>query len=196
MSLLTTVNIINTQLSKNQLRQLLLQQRQQLSPCQWQEKSNVICNLLRSSTLFVGAKNIAAYFSFRKEPDLNCLFTTEHTWGFSRCVNKTLLWHSWACTQPLQTNSYGILEPLPTAPLLHPKDVDLIIVPAVACDARGYRLGYGGGYYDRLLTLPQWAAKPTIGVVFDFAFFPQIPINSWDRKLHAVCTEKGLMILN
>lgn len=196
MSLLTTVSIIiNPQLSKNQLRQFLLQQRQSLSLFQWQEKSKLICDLLRSANIFAGAKTIAAYFSFRFEPDLNCLFTTERTWAFSRCVNKSLIWHTWAFSQPLQTNSYGILEPLPIAPLIHPEDIDLVVVPAVACDARGYRLGYGGGYYDRTLSLPQWAAKPTIGVVFDFAFLPQLPNNSWDRKLHGICTEKELIML-
>lgn len=152
--------------------------------------------MLRSCDLFVAAKTIAAYFSFRLEPDLKSLFTTERNWGFSRCINTSLVWHSWTLNEPLQTNTYGILEPLPTAKLLEPKDIDLIVVPAVACDALGYRLGYGGGYYDRLLSSPQWAAKPTIGVVFDFAFLPQLPINSWDRKLHGICTEKKLIMLN
>ncbi len=152
--------------------------------------------MLRSCDLFIASKTIAAYFSFRFEPDLNYLFTTERTWGFSRCVNKSLVWHSWALNQPLQTNSYGILEPLPTAELLQPEDIDLIIVPAIACDEQGYRLGYGGGYYDRLLSSPPWADKPTIGVVFDFAFLPQLPVDSWDRKLHGVCTEKKLIMLN
>ncbi|MHC5824929.1 MAG: 5-formyltetrahydrofolate cyclo-ligase, partial [Nostoc sp.] len=64
--------------------------------------------------------------------------------------------------------------------------------PSVACDYQGYRLGYGGGYYDRLLSLPQWQTKPTIGIVFDFAYLSQIPIESWDKPLQAVCTETRL----
>ncbi len=150
---------------------------------------------MRSSTLFIKAKTIAAYFSFQFEPNLSCLFNSDRIWGFSRCVNNSLIWHTWAASQPLQTNSYGILEPLPIAPLLQPEDIDLIIVPAVACDEQGYRLGYGGGYYDRTLSSPPWVKKTTIGVVFDYAFIPQLPVNSWDRKLHGVCTEKKLIML-
>lgn len=167
-----------------------------LSLSQWQEKSQRICQLLSSCHIFINAKTIASYFSFRFEPDLKYLFTNKQTWGFSRCVNNSLVWHTWSFPQPLQTNAYGILEPLTTAPLLSPETIDLIIIPAVACDALGYRLGYGGGYYDRLLSSPQWVAKPTIGVVFDFAFLPQLPIDSWDRKLHGICTEKQLIMLN
>ncbi len=186
---------ITTFPTKTQLRRRLLQQRQLLTPAQWQEKSMQICHLLSASPLFSNAKTIVAYFSFRNEPDLSYLFSLERTWGFSRCVNKSLTWHSWSLNQPLQTNSYGILEPLPVAAILQPEEVDLIIVPAVACDELGYRLGYGGGYYDRTLSSPLWAAKRTIGVVFDFAFLPQLPVDEWDRKLHGICTEKKLIML-
>jgi 5-formyltetrahydrofolate cyclo-ligase len=85
--------------------------------------------------------------------------------------------------------AYGILEPHPQAPTLSPSEVDLILVPAVACDLQGYRLGYGGGFYDRMLSNPAWAKLPTIGIVFDFAHLAQLPKDPWDQPLHHVCTE-------
>lgn len=186
-------------MEKAQLRRSLLKTRQSLSIQEWQQKSDRICSHLQSSTVFTQAKTILAYFSFRQEPNLSPLFTTNHhRWGFPRCVGDTLYWHiveTGNFTSLLQTGAYGILEPLPNTPTLQPDEVDLILVPAVACDYQGYRLGYGGGYYDRLLSLPEWASKPTIGVVFEFAYLPHLPSDTWDIQLHKVCTEKGLRMI-
>jgi len=90
--------------------------------------------------------------------------------------------------------AYGIWEPDANAPILEPAEVDLILVPSVACDRHGYRLGYGGGYYDRLLSSSEWASQLTIGIVFEFAFLPQLPSDIWDQPLSGVCTEMGLIL--
>jgi len=162
----------------------------------WQKKSDRVCTQLQSSSRFTQAKTILAYFSFRQEPDLNPLFTdTQHSWGFPRCVGQSLLWHRWQHGEALQTGAYGIFEPHANSPTLEPDDVDLILVPAVACDRQGYRLGYGGGFYDRLLSSAEWRSKPTIGIIFDFAFLPQLPIDGWDQPLKGVCTETGLIMM-
>lgn len=180
--------------TKAELRKKLLKQRQAMTLEEWQQKSDRICAHLQSSPLFTQSKTILAYFSFRQEPDLSPLFTdTQHRWGFPRCVGKSLLWHSWQPGETLQKGNYGILEPHPDAPILEADRVDLILVPGVACDVRGYRLGYGGGFYDRLLSYPDWVSKPTIGIVFDFACLPQLPIEDWDLRLQAICTEYRLI---
>jgi 5-formyltetrahydrofolate cyclo-ligase len=224
--------------NKAQLRQQLLKERRSLSVETWREKSDRLCFHLQSSSLFVRAKTVLAYFSFRQEPDLSPLFDQPSelddpksgcqdslsltpcplspegdpsfpspagegcrrrgegkSWGFPRCVGDTLSWHLWRSGEPLQKGVYGISEPDPKAAIIEPDRVDLILVPAVACDVRGYRLGYGGGYYDRLLSLPIWSSKTTIGIAFEFAYLPELPIDNWDRPLQGVCTEMGLKMV-
>jgi 5-formyltetrahydrofolate cyclo-ligase len=175
---------------------MLLQQRRAIAPNEWRARSDRLCQHLKSSLLVTDAQTILAYFSFRQEPDLAPLIdnASDRVWGFPRCVGKSLVWHVWSKTSnlPLQLGAYGITEPHPDCPTLVADQVDLILVPAVACDRQGYRLGYGGGFYDRLLSNPAWAAKPTIGIVFEFAYLPQLPTAAWDQPLSAVCTEAGL----
>ncbi|WP_138505068.1 5-formyltetrahydrofolate cyclo-ligase [Nostoc sp. PA-18-2419] len=187
------MDTVNCQLNKTQLRRTLLKTRQAMAIREWREKSDRICFHLQNSALFAQAKTILAYFSFRQEPDLSPLFTdTKYRWGFPRCVNQSLSWHVWQPHDSVASSAYGISEPHPNAPTLDPTEVDLILIPSVACDYQGYRLGYGGGYYDRLLSSPEWLTKPTMGIVFDFAYLSQLPIEPWDKPLEAVLTESGL----
>lgn len=186
---------MENQLGKLELRRYLLHKRRSLPGEEWRKKSDRLCSHLQSSPLFSPARTILAYFSFRQEPDLSPLFTdSKRRWGFPRIEQKSLVWHHWMPGEPLFKGDYGIFEPYPDSPLLTPHEVDLILVPAVACDARGYRLGYGGGYYDRLLSSADWASKSTIGIVFEFAYRPQLPVDPWDKPLHSICTEDRFQV--
>lgn len=194
--LLQQMDTVASQLAKAELRRSLIKTRQLMSQEEWQEKSDRICTHLLSSSLFTPAKTVLAYFSFRQEPNLSLLLKiNSYHWGISRCVEKNLIWHAWKTGDTLQRGAYGILEPLPHAPTIQPEEVELILVPSVACDYQGYRLGYGGGYYDRLLSSPAWASKLTIGIVFDFAYLPQLPVEAWDIQLDGICTEIGLKMI-
>jgi 5-formyltetrahydrofolate cyclo-ligase len=178
---------------KSSLRRQLLRQRQALPVEVWQAQSDTLCRHLLEYPQFVSAKTIVAYQSDRQEPNLNYLFTHAHKqWGLPRCVGRNLLWHCWQPSEPLVIGSYDILEPRPELPPLLPGNIDLILVPAVAIDRDGYRLGYGGGYYDRLRANPLWRKIPTIGIVFDFAYVDTLPIDPWDLPVDAVCTELGV----
>ncbi len=186
---------------KKELRSSLLKKRRSMSETEWREKSDRLCRYLENFSLFQTAKTVLAYFSFRQEPDLSLLFTnigekttfSPKTWGFPRCIEKSLSWHIWQPENSLQKGAYGILEPESNAPLLESSEVDLILVPAVACNVNNYRLGYGGGFYDRMLSKQEWASKPTIGIVFEFAYLKAFPIVSWDKPIDFVCTVNGIM---
>ena len=178
---------------KTQLRRNLLETRKSIPMDEWEQKNSRICSHLLNSPQLKQAKTVLGYFSFRSEPDINPLFAnTEYQWGLPRCVGKSLVWHRYQQNDTLTTGAYGILEPNSCTPVIQAEEVDLIIIPCVACDFQGYRLGYGGGYYDRLLSSPEWVKKYTIGIVFDFAYMPELPFEPWDKPLQAVCTETGL----
>jgi 5-formyltetrahydrofolate cyclo-ligase len=189
------VRKMKSDLTKTELRRSCLQQRLAISPEDWQQKSKQLCQHLQTVPIFQAAQTVLVYFSFKQEPDLGALYsppTTPKTWGFPRCVERSLTWHVWSSADfPLQQSAYGITEPHPEAPTLGPDQVDLILVPCVACDRQGYRLGYGGGFYDRLLGSPAWQGKPTIGIVFEFALLPELTIDPWDQPLTHICTEFG-----
>jgi 5-formyltetrahydrofolate cyclo-ligase len=182
--------------NKKDLRSHLLQQRQAIAPSDWQAKNEAICQHLAQCEVYQNAQVILAYLSNRQEPDLSLLWTDNllpKRWGLPRCVEKDLAWHLCEPSNPeqFQVGAYGILEPIASLSILKPEEVDLILVPAVACDRKGFRLGYGGGFYDRLLSQPSWIGKPTIGIVFEFACLEQLPSDSWDYPLQSVCTEAG-----
>ncbi|OAB62111.1 5-formyltetrahydrofolate cyclo-ligase [Leptolyngbya valderiana BDU 20041] len=174
---------------KSRLRRSVLKTRQSLSEAERRDRSDRICRQLLSSSTFASAKTVLGYFSFRGEPDLSPAIDDNRCWGFPRCVGKSLTWHYWNLGDPLVDGAFGIREPHPQAEAIAPASVDLMLVPAVACDANGYRLGYGGGFYDRLLSLPQWQQVRAIAIVFDFAYLPQLPVDGWDKQLDGVCTE-------
>ena len=177
---------------KQILRRQLLERRQDLPAPVWQAHSALLCDRLSKNPEFSSAQTVLAYQSCRQEPSLNHLFAHHHKqWGLPRCLDRDLQWHRWQPWQTLVSGSYGLLEPHPAAPLLAPSEIDLILVPAIAIDRDGYRLGYGGGYYDRLRADPVWRKIPTIGIVFDFAYVERLPIDPWDVPVDAVCTELG-----
>jgi 5-formyltetrahydrofolate cyclo-ligase len=191
------VQLRTLDMTKPELRRTFLQARRALPMADWRARSNRLVQHLRTAPLFIQASTVFAYFSIHQEPDLRSLWNLndghpDKIWGFPRCVGKTLVWHRWQPSDPLSVGAYGIPEPDATLPIL--TQADLILVPAVACDRRGYRLGYGGGFYDRLLSDPVWAGTPAIGITFAFAHPEQLPHDSWDQPLHAVCTENGLDI--
>ena len=89
---------------------------------------------------------------------------------------------------------YGIREPRPDAPRVEPEDIDAVLVPGVAFDRSGRRLGYGGGFYDRFLVrLPVEAVR--IGVAFDEQVVEELPSQPHDQSVDLVVTPTEMVSL-
>jgi 5-formyltetrahydrofolate cyclo-ligase len=177
---------------KKQLRRQLLAQRDSLSAAEWQTNSLTICQNLLPFLRQRSPRTIFTYCSHRREVDLSPLTEMYAAqWSIPRCVGKELQWHQLSPDYPLVPGKFGILEPVATSPPTTPTQGDILLIPAVGMDGDGYRLGYGGGYYDRLLCQPQWQEVTTIGVCFSFALVPTLPRQSWDIPLQFCCTERS-----
>ena len=97
----------------------------------------------------------------------------------------------WRPGAGLRTNRHGIDEPFGT--YRRPwRRLDLIIVPLVGFDRSGYRLGAGGGYYDRLFAQRSVARPKCLGWAFALQEIPAVPRDPWDRRLDGIVTERGI----
>tara|TARA_B110000259_G_scaffold168929_1_gene198400 strand:+ start:302 stop:847 length:546 start_codon:yes stop_codon:yes gene_type:complete len=98
--------------------------------------------------------------------------------------------HKWSFSDPLKTNKYGIPEP-EVQSKLYP---DVLLIPLVAFDKKLNRLGYGGGYYDRLITkLSKKKRIIKIGLAFSFQEVDKVPVNIYDQKLDFIVTNKHII---
>lgn len=149
------------------------------------------------------ARQVALYMPIRGEMDTSLLL--EEAWArkmqvlLPRCVPGAAGRMDFVPCQSrarLTQGVFGIWEPSPDcAPLPWDKaslSPDLAVIPALAFDAQGFRLGYGGGYYDRALGHVCFAQTRTVGLNYAACCVSPLPHQAWDFPVQAVCTEEGL----
>ena len=101
---------------------------------------------------------------------------------------KPLLFRAWRPGDPLEAGVFGTLQPSAKREVMEP---DALIVPMLACDREGWRLGYGGGFYDRTLAgLRAKKAITAVGVGFDDQLVPEVPHGPSDQRLDWLLTDK------
>lgn len=102
---------------------------------------------------------------------------------------RALLPRLYTSRSQLKPAVFGILEPPKDAPGIEPNELDLIIVPALAFSLGGYRIGYGGGFYDRFLASSQ---ALSVGLGYS-GFLQDLPVDPWDKPVDFIATEQGVM---
>lgn len=101
--------------------------------------------------------------------------------------DRPLRFRAWRPDEPLVEGDHGTFHPLNEAPLMRP---DVVLVPMLAFDRRGYRVGWGGGYYDRTLELLRKTGNCTaIGVAYSGQEVDEVPTDAYDQRLDWIITE-------
>jgi len=142
----------------------------------------------RRSALVLGA-----YWPVRGEPDLRDALARWHDGGWTIALprvvaaGRSLEFGRWAPGWSMRDAQFGIPVPEPFEPLRP----TLLLVPCVGFDARCYRLGYGGGYYDRTL---EAHAVATIGVAYDSCEIEAFRPGAHDRRLDAIVTQTRCLV--
>lgn len=181
---------------KRQLRDRIEKKRKGLSQAWVQSKSDIIIGHLKKLPEFQSAQMIHCYVAWRNEVNTHGLIK-ELLQSGKRIVipvvelsNHTLLHSEIKKFEDLQVGTFGILEPPKECILpVQLSVLDLIIVPGVAFDLRGQRIGYGGGYYDEFLKKVN-ATK--IGLAYHFQIVDKVPIRNQDERVDIIITEQGV----
>ena len=107
--------------------------------------------------------------------------------------NDIMIFHEISCITDLKIGMYGIPEPCEDLPVFIPKGHCVCVIPALAFDKRGYRIGYGKGYYDRFL---RDFCGTKVGLCYSEFLKDTIPTGKYDSNVDTIITEKGIFTPN
>ena len=186
--------------SKQTLRQQARQIRAALSDDDRDQYSRMITDSLRELPEFAEARCLLVYVGVRTEVRtlhlLHDLLGTNQETVVPYCRGQTLGLFRLQDIDELQPGRFGIPEPPEAIRSLprrtcDPESLDLLVVPGLAFDSSGHRLGYGAGYFDRLLQ----QVRPTatvVGLAFACQMFPTVPVDPHDAPVDCIVSERGL----
>ena len=181
--------------SKKEIRKLIYKFRKEISEKKLKEWSNIICKRIIETEFYQKSKVIICYFPKKGEVDTKVLigysFLHKKKVFLPKVIlsKKSLEFYQVFCLDNVVPGPFKLLEPPLENPKLKDEKVDVVFVPGVAFDIFRNRIGYGGGFYDRILKRIK-ALK--VGIAFSFQIFERLPISAHDEKLDLIITEKGI----
>lgn len=183
--------------AKEALRQRCASLRRALNADARRERSDAMAKLLLTLPEFQRAQVISAYLPLKFEVDPSLAIAQARAEGkvvtMPRVVPKAreLALHVHMPGDELLESSFAVPEPLETAPLVALDTVDVVLVPGLGFDLRGHRLGYGQGFYDRLL--PRLTRAVRVGVAFELSMLVEVPASSHDVPVDVIVTDKRVI---
>ncbi len=178
--------------SKKELRRELLAARLLISEDEKRTLDGALCAALAAHPLFAAADGVLGYLPMRGEPDLTPLFTRARELGkrvfLPRCDKDGMTFHLFEGWDKLTPDRFAIPAPAPTAPVLTDTQNALCLLPGLAADKQGFRLGYGGGFYDRFL--PHFEGYLIFPIYARFVL-DTLPHEAHDQIITHIITEKG-----
>ena len=184
---------------KRELRKHYKTVRRALSAEERSAAEAVICEQLCSLSSFEQAKTILAYYPIGDEPNLLPVieeaFLLRKQIAFPVCdpTTSTMVFRVVPSLSALHVGAHGIPEPTDDCPVLDDFSGALCIVPALAFDLCGYRIGYGKGYYDRFL---ERVEIKTVGATYHALITESLPHEPTDRAVSILMTERGILLPN
>ncbi|HBF77741.1 MAG TPA: 5-formyltetrahydrofolate cyclo-ligase [Clostridiaceae bacterium] len=179
---------------KDIIRKEIIEKRSRITKEQKEEWSQSICQQILNWDIFQKSKSVMLYSSIRNEVDLSAvvekLLMDKKTVIFPKSIklNKRLVPCIIKSISDLKLGSYGIMEPEENF-IANKGEIDLILVPGVAFNPQGYRIGYGAGYYDRFL---EGFKGITAGIAYSFQITDFNCIHEHDAQLNYIITENAI----
>lgn len=181
---------------KKSLRRAMLDRRSGLSPDEWTSLSRGIQQNFLDSALYAGAKILALYAPVKREVDTAVVMREALADGkivlFPVVAGGALLFREVTGDHDFVRGAFGIAEPCDACPGRLPDEADGIVVPGVAFDRSGRRIGYGRGYYDRTLHRLEGTGR-LVGFGFDFQLVDEIVGEPHDVALDLIITERRVL---
>ena len=176
-------------MNKQELRRMMRQEKREHSPAERAALSAALSDRVLATRAWQCAEVVLLYHPLPDEVDVGTLITQGYESGkrvlLPVCCGDELVLRCYEGTASLRQGSYGIMEPCGAVfPASRYGEIQLAVIPGMAFDAEGHRLGRGKGYYDRLL--PRLSETRLVGLCFPFQMVSAVPCEAHDRKVHEV----------
>lgn len=154
--------------------------------------SELICKNIQKTKEFQDANNVMLYYPFGSEINiLKLIDTAQKKWILPKVIDDEIEVYFYDKGDMLSKNKWQIPEPCLDEKKTKKTNIDLVIIPGLCADKKGFRIGYGLGFYDRFLRNIPTKCKRLIPVVSEL-FFDEVPKDLWDEPVDTIVTENEI----